>query len=105
MPVRDVRRRYIYAQVESEANITEPIFVSTLFDKVHFLYGVTGATAMNIRVIEWDDKKQSAIVRVNHNRLNEMRAVLAHMSEIGGAQVRVDVKRVSGTIKTLKSKI
>ncbi len=105
MPVRDVRRRYIYAQVESEANITEHIFISTLFDKVHFLYGVTGATAMNIRVIEWDDEKQSAIVRVNHNRLNEMRAVLAHMSEIGGAQVRVDVVRVSGTIKTLKSKI
>jgi len=72
---------------------------------VHFLYGVTGTTEMNIRVIEWNDEKQAAIVRVNHNRLNEMRAVLAHMSEIGGSEVRVDVVRVSGTIKTLKSKI
>ncbi len=105
MPVRDVRRRYIYAELESVANISESLFVSTIFGKAHFLYGVTGTTAMNIRVIEWDDEKQAAIVRVNHNKLNEMRAALAHISEIGGAEVRVDIRRVSGTIKTLKSKI
>ena len=105
MPVRDVRRRYIYAELESKANITEPLFISALFEKVHFLYGVTGTTAMNIRVIEWDDEKQAAIVRVSHIRLNEMRAALAHLSEICGAEVRVDIRRVSGTIKTLKSKI
>ncbi len=105
MPVRDVRRRYIYAVVESEESIAESLFRSTLDEKVHFLYGVTGATAMNLRVIEWDDGNQAAIVRVNHNRLNEMRAAMAHMSEIGGAEVRVDIKRVSGTIKALRSKI
>ena len=105
MPVRDVRRRYIYAKVNSEESIEESIFRSAVDEKIHFLYGVTGATAMNMRVIEWDDEDQAAIVRVNHNRLNEMRAVLAHISEIGGAEVRVDIKRVSGTIKTLKSKI
>ena len=105
MPVRDVRRRYIYAVVESEANISESLFISALDEKVHFLYGVTGATSMNVRLIEWDDEKQAAIVRVNHNRLNEMRAALSHMSEIGGSEVRVDIRRVSGTIKTLKSKI
>jgi RNase P/RNase MRP subunit POP5 len=105
MPVRDVRRRYLYAVVESEERFTEPRFSSTLEDKIHFLYGVTGATAMNMRVIEWDDERQAAIVRVNHLKLNEMRAALAHMSELNGAEVRVNVRRVSGTIKTLKSKI
>lgn len=105
MPVRDVRRRYIYAMIESEASIIESLFRSALNEKIHFLYGVTGATAMNLRVIEWDDEEQAAIVRVNHNTLNEMRAALAHMSNIGEAKVRIDVKRVSGTIKALKSKI
>jgi len=105
MPVRNVRRRYIYAEVESDRDVSESIFHSALDEKVHFLYGVTGATAMNIRVIEWDDQNQAAIVRVNHNRLNEMRAAIAHMSDIGGVEVRVDIKRVSGTIKSLKSKI
>lgn len=105
MPVRDVRRRYLYAVVESEERFTEPQFRSTLEDKIHFLYGVTGATAMNMRVIEWDDERQAAIVRVNHLKLNEMRAALAHMSELDRAEVRVDVRRVSGTIKTLISKI
>ena len=105
MPVRDVRRRYLYAEIESEEKFTEPSFRSALEDKIHFLYGVTGATALNTRVIEWDDENQAAIIRVNHHKLNEMRAVLAHMSEVGGTEVRIDVKRVSGTIKALKSKI
>ncbi len=105
MPVRDVRRRYIYAKIESEESIAGSFFRSALDEKVHFLYGVTGATAMNMRVIEWNDENQVAIIRVNHNRLNEMRATLAHISEIGGVDLRVDIKRVSGTIKTLKSKI
>ena len=100
MPVRDVRRRYLYVEVESEERFTEPQFRFALEDKIHFLYGVTGATARNMRVIEWDDEKQAAIVRVN-----EMRTALVHMSEVGRAEVRVDVRRVSGTIKTLKSKI
>jgi len=55
MPVRNVRRRYIYAEVESERDVSESLFSSALDEKVHFLYGVTGATEMNIRVIEWDD--------------------------------------------------
>jgi len=105
MPVRDVRRRYLYVEVESEERFTEHQFRFALEDKIHFLYGVTGATAMNMRVIEWDDEKQAAIVRVNHLKLNEMRTALVHMSEVGRAEVRVDVRRVSGTIKTLKSKI
>ena len=105
MPVKDVRRRYLYAEIESGKRIAESQFRTALEEKIHFLYGVTGATAMNVRVIDWDEKTQAIIVRVNHIMLNEMRAVLAHMSQIGGIDVRLNIKRVSGTIKTLKSKL
>ena len=105
MPVRDVRRRYLYVKVSSDEAIGEEQFLKALSDKVHFLYGVTGASQMNIRLIEWGCSSQTAIVRVNHDMLTETRAAISHIQEISGASVRLDVVRVSGTIKTLKSKI
>ncbi len=52
-----------------------------------------------------DDTEQAAIVRVNHTMLVQARAAIAHIKEISDAEVRLDVARVSGTIKTLKSKL
>ena len=105
MPVRDVRRRYLHVKVSSDGTITEEPFINALFDKVHFLYGVTGASEMSLRLIEWDDAGQAGIVRVHHTMLTEARAAIAHIKEIFESEVRLDITRVSGTIKTLKSKL
>ena len=105
MPVRNVRRRYLYIRVNSDDTLAEEDFIHSLNDKVHFLYGVTGASEMNLRLIEWNDDRQDAIVQVHHTMLNEARTAVAHIREISGAEVRLDISRVSGTIKTLKSKI
>ena len=102
MPVRSVRRRYLWTYIESETDHIEDTVHKAIEDKIHFLYGVKGATEMNYRLIEFYPETQNLIIRCNHNRLNEMRAVLAHISEINGAPIRIDVKLVSGTIKTLK---
>jgi ribonuclease P/MRP protein subunit POP5 len=102
MPVRSVRRRYLWSHIESEKNHREDIVHKAIEDKSHFLYGVKGTTELNYRLIEFHPEEQNLIIRCNHNRLNEMRAVLAHISEINGVPVRIDVKLVSGTIKTLK---
>jgi RNase P/RNase MRP subunit POP5 len=105
MPVRGVRRRYLYVKVESDEPVSEDQFTKTISDKVHLLYGVTGATEMNLRHIEWDHEKQAAIIRVSHTMLTEARASIAHIQKIDDIDVRLDVVRVSGTIKTLKSKL
>ena len=105
MPVRDVRRRYLYVKVTSSRTITEEQFINALYDKVHFLYGVTGASEMNLRLIEWDDSEQAGIIRVHHTMLTQTRASIAQIQELSDAKVRLDVVRVSGTIKTLKSKL
>ncbi len=105
MPVRDVRRRYLYVKVSADHRFNETQFYEALTDKVHFLYGVTGATGMNLRLIEWSDEDQAAIVRGNHTMLSELKASIAHIREIGDSKVRLDVPRVTGTIKTLKSKL
>ena len=102
MPVRSVRRRYLWVHIESESSISEEAALKAVEDKIHFLYGVKGASEINHRLIEFYPEAQNLILRCNHNRLNEMRTILAHISEIKGTDVRLDVERVSGTIKTLK---
>lgn len=104
MPVRSVRRRYLWVHIESETEHSEDSVHKAIEDKIHFLYGVKGAAEMNYRLIEFYPDEQNLIIRSNHNRLNEMRAVLTHISEINDTPVRIDVKLVSGTIKTLKKK-
>ena len=70
--------------------------------KIHYLYGVKGAVDMNYRLIEYFPDGYNAIVRCNHVMLSEIRAALAHITDIAGEPARFDVLRVSGTIKSLK---
>ena len=74
-------------------------------EKIHYLYGVKGAVEMNLRLIEFNPDEKNAIIRCNHNRLNEMRTVLAHILDIHGEPARIDILCISGTIKSLKKHI
>ncbi len=105
MPVRSTRRRYLWIHLETDATLDADSLSNVIDAKIHYLYGVKGAVEMNLRLIEYIPDGKSAIIRCNHNRLNEMRAVLAHISDIHGEPARIDVLRVSGTIKSLKKHI
>jgi RNase P/RNase MRP subunit POP5 len=102
MPVRSVRRRYLWIHIETEAVIDAESLNKEIDAKIHYLYGVKGAVEMNYRLIDFFQDGSYAILRCNHNRLNEMRAALAHISAISEKPTRIDVLRVSGTIKALR---
>ena len=101
MPVRSVRRRYLNLNIESE-KMNEDLLNKTIESKIHFLYGVKGAVEINYRLIEYNQDENWAIIRCNHNRLNEIRVVLANITEVEKNPCRIDVTLVSGTIKSLK---
>jgi RNase P/RNase MRP subunit POP5 len=101
MPVRSVRRRYLNLHIESD-NIKEESLNKLIESKIHFLYGVKGAVEINYKLIEFDPEENTAIIRCNHNRLNEMRVVLASITEAEKKPCRIHVTLVSGTIKSLK---
>lgn len=102
MPVRSVRRRYLWVHIETSAKLDSSILNKVIEAKIQFLYGVTGAVEMNYRLIEFFPEDNNVIVRCNHVMLTELRAVLAHIKEVSGKPARFDVLRVSGTIKSLK---
>lgn len=104
MPVRSMRRRYLWIHVDTEVSLDIETLDTSIESKIHFLYGVNGAVEINYRLIELLDGND-ALIRCNHTRLTQIRTALAHISEIQGKQARIDVKLISGTIKSLKKKI
>jgi RNase P/RNase MRP subunit POP5 len=105
MPVRSVRRRYIWIHLETTLNLDSKLLNEIIEDKIHFLYGLKGAIDINYKLIDLIPENQDAIIRCNHNKLNEMRTTLAHITKLKEENCRVDVKKVSGTIKTLRHKV
>lgn len=102
MPVRSVRRRYLLISIESDILLSFTSLNNVVENEILYLYGVKGIVGLGYRMIEYDPEESTAIIRCFHNKLNELRLVLAHIFEIQGKPARIDVKRVSGTIKSLK---
>jgi RNase P/RNase MRP subunit POP5 len=105
MPVRSVRRRYLWIHLETNLDLDSKLLNEIIENKIHFLYGVKGAIDFNYKLIDFISENKDAIVRCNHNKLNDMRTVLAHITKIKKMNCRIDVKKVSGTIKTLRHKV
>ena len=102
MPVRSVRRRYLWVHIKTSAELDSSSINKVIDAKIQYLYGVKGAVEMNYRLIEYFPEDNNAIVRCNHIKLNELRTALAHIKDISGIPARFDVLRASGTIKSLK---
>ncbi|MCW4049676.1 MAG: Rpp14/Pop5 family protein [Candidatus Bathyarchaeota archaeon] len=105
MPVRNVRRRYLAIRVHSESSVSEEDLLDAINQKIHYLYGVKGASEINLKMIEYSPEEKHGILRCSHNRLTEMRAALAHITSINNIESSIHVIRVSGTIKTLRKKL
>ena len=105
MPVRSERRRYIWIHLETKKILDSKLLNEIIEDKIHFLYGLKGAIDINYKLIDFFSEDKDAILRCNHKKLNDMRTVLAHITKLKEDDCRVDVKKVSGTIKALRQKV
>ena len=105
MPVRSTRRRYLWLNINTSALLTSDNLNDLLERKIIFLYGVIGDVKIGYRLIEFNPEEKNAIIRCNHDKLNDMRATIAQISKFDGNPIRIDVILVSGTIKSLRNKM
>lgn len=103
MSVRRMRRRYLRFRVASERRYQRQEIEDAVRKGVTGLYGVRGLSQVEPVMIEFDEKGQSGILRCNHLHLRQMRASLVHITCITGSAASIQVVRVSGTIKALKT--
>jgi len=101
-PAKRETNRYLVFEViskgkSSKTEISKAIWASAL----QFL-GERGAGKLSLRLIDWDEKKQKGILKVNSKGLQEARASLALIKEIEKSKAIFHVLTVSGILKKAK---
>lgn len=105
MPVRGTGRRYLAISVDGGGVLSEDEVSSAISDAVQDLFGHSGASSLEPRLIEFDADTRRGILRCSRSHMRDTRASLALITEISNEDAAVRVMGASGTIKSLKAAI
>jgi len=103
--LKRIKRRYIALEIDSEEAFSSKELMDALWSEVSRLFGEYGASQAGLTLIDYDEERKSAVVRVVHNALDMVRAALASVTRIREKPAALHIVTVSGTIKTLHKKM
>jgi RNase P/RNase MRP subunit POP5 len=103
--VKTAKRRYLAVQIDSPQSITSHEFMNTTWNTISKLFGEHGASQTGLSLVNYDETKKLAILRTWHNTLEMVRTTLASITQIAGKPAALHVITVSGTIKTIRTKL
>lgn len=98
------RNRYIAFELISDSALSRSDIVKAVWGSVLRFLGELGASKTSLWVMDWDEKHNRGILKVNHKSLEEVRAALALMKEVNGQRVTPHILGVSGTVKKTREK-
>jgi ribonuclease P/MRP protein subunit POP5 len=99
--LKRVKRRYLALQLECDPVSAEREFIDAVWAAVTKLYGEVGASLTGLALINFDEERKVAVLRVSLATLSMARASLATITSIAGKEAAVHVLGVSGTLKAL----
>ena len=102
--MKRIKRRYLALQLESEASPSGKEFLDAIWGSVTRLHGEFGASHAGLALVNYDEERKIAVVRVWLAALLSVRASLALITHLAGKDAAVHVLAVSGTIKSLFEK-
>ncbi len=102
--LKRVKRRYLALEIDSERMPNSEQFIDSVWIAIFTLYGECGACKTGLSLIEYDQKRHLAVLRVVHSSLDEIKAALTSITEIAQVPTALHVLRISGTLKALRRK-
>lgn len=99
--LKKVKRRYLALKIDSCETTSSNEFMETIWETISGLYGEYGASQTSLRLISFDDKNKSVVLRTGHTTVDMVRTALASITRIRDKPAAVHVLTVSGTIKAL----
>ena len=103
-PTQKENWRYIAFEIYSQNQCKQEEVTKALVNNTLRLLGEIGASYANLWVIDFDQKKQSGIVRCSRDAQTQIVADLTTITHINQQQAAMFVLGVSGTLKKLKDK-
>lgn len=98
------KRRYLLLQFDADGTLSQREFIDAVWGSITRLYGESGASSTNLSLINYNEERKSALIRISLNALQSVRASLALITRIADKKASVHVIRISGTIKSLEEK-
>ncbi len=78
--------------------------MAAVWRAVEKLFGEYGASKAGLALVESDEEKRCVILRVMNGEVEMLRAALASITRIGDVPASLRVLRISGTIRSLRSR-
>lgn len=104
IPIRNIRRRYLLFDVNSETTHDEKEVWETIRNSIQGLYGVKGFSLIDPNLIEYSQSNSAGIIRCTHDMERYLRAALAYITDVDGKPAAIRISRSSGTIHALRKK-
>jgi RNase P/RNase MRP subunit POP5 len=104
MPVRNIRRRYLLFDVNSEISHDEKEIWETIRNSIQGLYGVKGLSLIDPNLIEYNQTNSKGIIRCTHDSERYLRASLASITDVATTPAALRISRSSGTLHALRKK-
>ncbi len=98
------RKRYIAFRAESDRRLTRREVGSAIAASALSLFGETGLSEMNLRLLEFREDEQRGFVVCAHTQVLRAVAAMSAVSEIAGERVHLRPLGVSGTVRALRRK-
>lgn len=104
MPVRYTRRRYLKFFLTSDSEIKNSSFINAIQNSTIRLFGIKGLIDSNLKLISYDEKNGTGIIRCNHTSTRLVRAAIAIITNIESTPISIHVMKSSGTLHSLKKR-
>jgi len=107
MPSLRDKKRYITFRLHSEKPVSYSEMKDAVLGSIAGWLGENGLSAASPRIIRnlWNEKRQEGWLSVSHRAVDGVMMSLALVRQIGEMRATFQVLRVSGTIKSGKSKM
>ncbi len=100
------KKRYLAYEIISSQKIPFQDLSNAMWHAILNYMGELGAAEAGAWIMknEWNEEKQTGMIRCNHTAVEKIRAALALLNRVGDAPVIIRVIGVSGTIKAAEKK-
>lgn len=100
------KKRYLAYEIISAQKIPFQDLTNAMWHGILNYMGEAGAAEAGAWIMknEWNEEKQTGMIRCSHTAVEKIRAGLALLDKIGNAPVIIRVIGVSGTIKAAEKK-
>jgi len=103
-PTLRERNRYLVFEAISDASLKRDEVIRAIQNSCLAFLGELGTSRVGLWLMDWDARKRKGILKVTHKSVDEVRASMALVKDIGRKPCILKVLGVSGTVKKAREK-